>query len=75
MRYETGERYKLGNVEFRMSNPSAAFPLDPDILASLVTWEDGADYTSWRVNGLANNLTNSRYFRLHAGRRSAPRPY
>ncbi|MGA8882929.1 MAG: BamA/TamA family outer membrane protein [Acinetobacter sp.] len=62
LRYETGERYKLGNVEFRMSNPSAAFPLDPDILASLVTWEDGADYTSWRVNGLANNLTNSRYF-------------
>ncbi|MEG2360049.1 outer membrane protein assembly factor, partial [Acinetobacter sp.] len=62
LRYETGGRYKLGNVEFRMSNPSAAFPLDPDILASLVTWEDGADYTSWRVNGLANNLTNSRYF-------------
>ncbi len=33
-----------------------------DILESLVTWKDGADYTFWRVNGLANNLTNSRYF-------------
>lgn len=62
MRFETGERYKLGGVEFRMSDPSKEFPLDPDILESLVTWKDGADYTFWRVNGLANNLTNSRYF-------------
>ena len=62
LRYETGERYKLGNVEFRMSDPDAEFPLDHDILEKLVTWEDGADYTFWRVNGLANNLTNSRYF-------------
>lgn len=62
LRYETGERYKLGKVEFRMSNPDAPFPLDMDILESLVTWDDGADYTFWRVNGLANNLTNSRYF-------------
>lgn len=60
--YETGERYKLGNVEFRMSDPNKEFPLDMDILQSLVTWQDNADYTFWRVNGLANNLTNSRYF-------------
>src|SRR5690606_35288850 len=33
-----------------------------DVLESLVTWKDGADYTFWRVNSLANNLTNSRYF-------------
>ncbi|MDN8834120.1 hypothetical protein Q0L96_14110, partial [Staphylococcus aureus] len=33
-----------------------------DILESMVPWEDGADYTFWRVNGLANILTNSRYF-------------
>ena len=62
LRYETGERYKLGNVEFRMSDPAAEFPLDLDILEKLVTWKEGADYTFWRVNGLANNLTNSRYF-------------
>ena len=62
LRFETGERYKLGEVEFRMSDPNAEFPLDRDILESLVTWKDGADYTFWRVNGLANNLTNSRYF-------------
>ncbi|AVH48796.1 autotransporter assembly complex protein TamA [Acinetobacter sp. SWBY1] len=62
LRYETGERYKLGNVEFRMSDPNKEFPLDMDILQSLVTWQDNADYTFWRVNGLANNLTNSRYF-------------
>lgn len=62
LRYETGERYKLGNVEFRMSDPNKEFPLDMDILQSMVTWQDNADYTFWRVNGLANNLTNSRYF-------------
>lgn len=62
LRFETGERYKLGNVEFRMSDPEKEFPLDRDVLESLVTWTDGADYTFWRVNSLANNLTNSRYF-------------
>ncbi|WP_180168429.1 autotransporter assembly complex family protein [Acinetobacter sp. YH01003] len=62
LRYETGERYKLGNVEFRMSDSNQEFPLDMDILQSMVTWQDNADYTFWRVNGLANNLTNSRYF-------------
>ncbi len=62
LRFETGERYKLGNVEFRMSDPEKEFPLNRDVLESLVTWEDGADYTFWRVNSLANNLTNSRYF-------------
>ena len=36
--------------------------MNRDVLESLVTWEDGADYTFWRVNSLANNLTNSRYF-------------
>lgn len=62
LRYETGERYKLGAVEFRMSDPNQEFPLDMDILQSMVTWQENADYTFWRVNGLANNLTNSRYF-------------
>ncbi len=62
LRYETGERYKLGGVEFVMSDPSKPLPIDLDVLQSLVTWEPGADYTFWRVNGLANNLTNSRYF-------------
>ncbi len=31
---ETGERYKLGNVEFRMSDSNQEFPLDMDILRS-----------------------------------------
>ncbi|MEX5443686.1 autotransporter assembly complex family protein [Acinetobacter schindleri] len=62
LRYETGDPYKLGPVTFRMSDPDEKFPLDPDILQSLVPWEDGADYRFWRVNTLANNLTNSRYF-------------
>ena len=62
LRFETGERYKLSGAEFRMSDPSKPFPLDMDILKMMVPWEDGADYALWRVNTLANNLTNSRYF-------------
>ncbi|TCM66485.1 autotransporter secretion outer membrane protein TamA [Acinetobacter calcoaceticus] len=62
LRYETGERYKIGEVEFRMSDPSKPLPIDLKILKTLAPWKDGADYTAWRVNALANNLTNSRYF-------------
>ncbi len=62
LKYETGDRYKIGAVEFRMSDPNKEFPLDRDILEQLVPWEDGQDYAFWRVNTLANNLTNSRYF-------------
>ncbi|AXY61718.1 autotransporter assembly complex protein TamA [Acinetobacter sp. WCHAc010052] len=62
LRYATGERYKLGAVEFRMSDPSKELPIDLDVLQSMVSWKDGADYAFWRVNSLANNLTNSRYF-------------
>lgn len=62
LRYETGERYKLSNVEFRMSDPSKPLPLKLKVLQSMVPWKDGDDYTFWRVNTLANNLTNSRYF-------------
>lgn len=62
LKYETGERYQLGNVEFRMSDPSKKIPLDMDVLLSMTPWKEGDDYTFWRVNALANNLTNSRYF-------------
>ena len=62
LKYETGARYKIGAVEFRMSDPTKEFPLDRDILEQLVPWTDGQDYAFWRVNTLANNLTNSRYF-------------
>ncbi|WP_111892302.1 autotransporter assembly complex protein TamA [Acinetobacter sp. MB5] len=62
LRYETGERYKLSNVEFRMSDPTKPLPLKLKVLQSMVPWKSGDDYTFWRVNTLANNLTNSRYF-------------
>ncbi len=62
LRYETGERYKLDKVEFRMSDPSKPLPLNQNILESMAPWKEGDDYGFWRVNTLANNLTNSRYF-------------
>ena len=61
LKYETGERYKLGKVEFRMSDPSKPLPLNMNILESMAPWKEGDDY-AFGVNVLANNLTNSRYF-------------
>ena len=60
--YETGSRYKLDDVVFRMSDPSKPLPIREEILRTLAPWKEGADYTAWRVNALANNLTNTRYF-------------
>ncbi|MBF7682536.1 outer membrane protein assembly factor [Acinetobacter sp. B5B] len=62
LRYDTGERYKLGDVEFRMSDSKKSIPLRMNVLKSMVPWKSGDDYAFWRVNTLANNLTNSRYF-------------
>lgn len=62
LKMETGERYKLDDVQFRMSDPSKKLPIREDILRTLAPWQEGADFTAWRVNVLANNLTNSRYF-------------
>ncbi|AOA58537.1 autotransporter assembly complex protein TamA [Acinetobacter larvae] len=62
LRYDTGARYTMGEVEFRMSDPSKPLPIDLEVLKTLAPWQEGDDYTSWRVNTLANNLTNTRYF-------------
>ena len=62
LKYETGERYKLKQVEYRMSDPSKPLPLTAKVLDSLAPWQEGNDYAFWRVNSLANNLTNTRYF-------------
>ncbi len=45
-----------------MSDPSKPLPIKLNILESMAPWKEGDDYTFWRVNALANNLTNSRYF-------------
>lgn len=60
--YTTGSRYQLGPVRFQMSDPNKPLPLDLDILNSLAPWQPGDDYATWRINTLANNLTNTRYF-------------
>lgn len=62
LKYETGERYQLHGVEFRMSDPEKPFPLRRSVLEQLVPFKDGDDYISWRINLLSNNLINSRYF-------------
>ncbi|MCH7336766.1 BamA/TamA family outer membrane protein [Acinetobacter sp. NIPH 2699] len=62
LKYETGDRYKLKQVEYKMSDPSKPLPLTQKVLDSLVPWKESDDYAFWRVNLLANNLTNTRYF-------------
>ncbi|HBO71291.1 MAG TPA: hypothetical protein DD639_02745, partial [Acinetobacter sp.] len=62
LKYETGDRYKLKKVEYRMSDPSKPLPLTQKVLDSLAPWKEDDDYAFWRVNALANNLTNTRYF-------------
>ncbi|OTG88308.1 hypothetical protein B9T31_01975 [Acinetobacter sp. ANC 4558] len=62
LKYETGTRYRLGPAEFMMSDPTKKIPLDMDVLEKMVPWQAGQDYALWRVTGLVNNLTNSRYF-------------
>lgn len=62
LKYETGQRYKLAQVQFKMSDPNKPLPLRQKVLESMVPWKDGDDYAFWRVNTLATNLTNSRYF-------------
>ena len=62
LKYETGERYELKQVEYRMSDPSKPLPLTQKVLDSLAPWKEGDDCAFWRVNALANNLTNTRYF-------------
>ncbi len=69
--YDTQTRYKIKPVEYRMSDPSKPLPIDEDVLDKLAQWNQDviegdlksySDYAFWRVNLLANNLTNTRYF-------------
>lgn len=62
LKYETGERYTLGDVEFRMSDAAKPLPIDEKILREMITWKTGDNYTDWRVNLFSNYLTNSRFF-------------
>lgn len=61
LKYETGERYHLGDVEFRMSN-GEPLPVNESVLKALIPWKNGDDYTSWRATLLSNHLSNTRYF-------------
>lgn len=62
LKYDTGERYQLGDVQFRMSDPSKPLPIDERILREMMTWQIGDNYAQWRINLFSNYLTNSRFF-------------
>ncbi|WP_084494774.1 autotransporter assembly complex protein TamA [Alkanindiges illinoisensis] len=60
--YNSGERYKLGAVEFKNANPDEPIPLKEEVLRKLVPFDENDDYGSWKVNTLSRNLSDTRYF-------------
>lgn len=60
--YNSGERYKLGAVEFKNANPDEPIPLKEEVLRKLVPFDENDDYGSWKVNALSRNLSDTRYF-------------
>ncbi|WP_166739009.1 autotransporter assembly complex protein TamA [Alkanindiges illinoisensis] len=60
--YNSGERYKLGAVEFKNANPDEPIPLKEEVLRKLVPFDENDDYGSWKVNNLSRNLSDTRYF-------------
>lgn len=74
LKYETGERYQLGDVQFRMSDASKPLPVDERILREMITWKAGDSYASWRLNLFSNYLTNSRFFNSVSVNAMTPEP-
>lgn len=62
LNYNSGERYKIGHVEFKNTNPNKKLPLDMDLLEKLVPFKEGDDYAIWKLNNLSRNLSDTRYF-------------
>lgn len=60
--YNSGERYKLGKVIFKNTNPDKPLPLDMDLLEKLVPFQENDEYAAWKVNNLSRNLSDTRYF-------------
>ncbi len=56
LHYDTGARYRLGEVTFQPS------PLSDDFLARYVTFKPGDNYSTKAVLGLQEALTDSDYF-------------
>jgi translocation and assembly module TamA len=60
--YYSGDRYKLGKVEFKNTDPNKPLPVDLDLLEKLLPFKEGDDYGSWKVNNLSRNVSDTRYF-------------
>lgn len=60
--YDSGERYKLGDVVFKNANPDKPIPLKEEILRQLVPFEENDEYGSWKITNLSRNLSDTRYF-------------
>lgn len=62
LEYDSGERYKLGAVEFKNADPEKDIPVKEELLRQLVPFEADEEYGSWKVTGLSRNLSDTRWF-------------
>jgi translocation and assembly module TamA len=60
--YDSGVRYRFGNVTYINSNPNKKLPLKPSVLAALQPFKSGEPYNAARLAKLSRNLQDTRYF-------------
>ncbi|MCB1658522.1 MAG: outer membrane protein assembly factor [Moraxellaceae bacterium] len=62
LQYDSGERYKLGEVSFKHTRANQQLAIDADLLDNLVPFKAGDDYEAEKVIKLNKVLLDSRYF-------------
>ncbi|WP_410211137.1 autotransporter assembly complex protein TamA [Aquirhabdus sp.] len=60
--YESGVRYKFGDVIYKNTNGSAKLPIKPEVLATLQPFKPGDHYSANALAKLSRNLLDTRYF-------------
>ncbi|HQV22491.1 MAG TPA: autotransporter assembly complex family protein, partial [Agitococcus sp.] len=62
LQYDSGVRYKLGEVSFKHTRANQQLAIDADLLDNLVPFKAGDDYEAEKVIKLNKVLLDSRYF-------------
>jgi len=60
--YDSGVRYRFGEITYKNSNGSSKLPLKPSVLALLQPFKEGQPYDAGQLAKLSRNLQDTRYF-------------
>ncbi len=60
--YESGVRYKFGEIVYKNTNGSSKLPIKPEVLATLQPFKPGDPYSATALAKLSRNLLDTRYF-------------